>query len=54
MNSKKISIYGLSKLTEIPWSTIANYKKVADMPFSNACKIADALGVSLDELRDDF
>ncbi|WP_341464182.1 hypothetical protein [Lactobacillus apis] len=28
MNSKKISIYRLSKLTGIPWSTIANYKKV--------------------------
>ncbi|WP_258328312.1 helix-turn-helix transcriptional regulator [Lactobacillus melliventris] len=54
MNSKKISIYGLSKLTEIPWSTIANYKKGADMLFTNACKIADVLGVSLDELRDDF
>ena len=38
-----ISIYKLSKKTGLAWSTIKNYK--------NACKIADALNISLDQLR---
>ena len=45
------SIYKLGKLTGLPWSTIANYKNGSEMSFKNACKIADALNISLDELR---
>ena len=51
MDKKEISIYRLSKLTGLPWSTIANYKNGSEMSFKNACKIADALNISLDELR---
>lgn len=51
MKNKKISIYKLSKLTGLPWSTIANYKNGSEISFKNACKIADALGISLDQLR---
>ena len=51
MKNKKISIYKLSKLTGLPWSTIANYKNGSKMSFKNACKFADALGISLDQLR---
>ena len=51
MKAKKISIYKLSKLTGLPWSTIANYKNGSEMSFKNACKIADALEISLDQLR---
>lgn len=51
MKAKKISIYKLSKLTGLPWSTIANYKNGSEMSFKNACKIADALEISLDTLR---
>ncbi|RMC38148.1 XRE family transcriptional regulator [Lactobacillus sp. ESL0236] len=51
MDKKKISIYKLSKLTGLPWSTIKNYKNGSEMSFTNACKIADALEISLDDLR---
>ena len=51
MKAKKVSIYRLSKLTGLPWSTIANYKNGSEMSFKNACKIADALEISLDTLR---
>ena len=51
MKAKKISIYKLSKLTGLPWSTIANYKNGSEMSFKNVCKIADALEISLDQLR---
>ncbi|RMC48928.1 helix-turn-helix transcriptional regulator [Lactobacillus sp. ESL0228] len=52
MDKKKISIYKLSKLTGLPWSTINNYRNGSEMSFTNACKIADALEISLDELRE--
>lgn len=51
MKAKKISIYKLSKLTGLPWSIIANYKNGSEMSFKNACKISDALEISLDTLR---
>ena len=51
MDKKEISIYKLAKLTGLPWSTIGNYKNGSEMSFKNACKIADALNISLDELR---
>lgn len=46
-----ISIYELSKKTGLAWSTIKNYKNGSEMSFKNACKIADALNISLDQLR---
>ena len=52
LKEQQLSIYQLSKLTQIPDSTLRNYKyKHSEISFKNACKIADALGVSLDELR---
>lgn len=59
LKEKNISIYKLSKLTGIHENTLRNYRKnyaktVRSEPsFVNACKIADALGVSLDDLRSD-
>ena len=44
-----ISIYELSKKTG--WSTTNNYKIGSEISFENACKIADALNISLDQLR---
>lgn len=53
LNEKKISRYKLSKLTGIPETTLASYKNDGVNPsFINVCKIADALNVSLDELRE--
>ena len=50
---KSISRYQLSKLTGIPESTLASYKNDGANPsFINVCKIAEALDVSLDELRE--
>lgn len=46
-----ISIYKLSKKTGLAWSTIKNYKNGSEISFKNACKIADALNISLDQLR---
>ncbi|KXN77701.1 hypothetical protein IMAU10142_01540 [Lactobacillus helveticus] len=53
LQQKNITIYKLSKLTGIPDNTLRNYRsKKSDPSFTNACKIADALGVSLDNLRE--
>lgn len=59
LKRKHISIYRLATLSGIPDSTLRNYKKNYSHPegvnpsFENVCKIADALHVSLDELRGD-
>lgn len=53
LKEKGISVYKLSKMTGIPDNTLRNYRsKKSDPSFTNACKIADALDISLDELRD--
>ncbi|RVU69817.1 MULTISPECIES: helix-turn-helix transcriptional regulator [Lactobacillus] len=53
LKDEGLSVYELSKKTGIPDNTLRNYRlKHSDPSFTNACKIADALGVSLDELRD--
>ncbi|ADZ07460.1 prophage protein [Lactobacillus amylovorus] len=53
LKEKGMSIYKLSKITGIPDNTLRNYhSKHSDPSFTNACKIADALGISLDDLRE--
>ncbi|MCI7646635.1 MAG: helix-turn-helix transcriptional regulator [Lactobacillus johnsonii] len=48
------SLLKLSKISGVPEGTLKEYKfKKTDPSFKNACKVADALGVSLDELRGD-
>lgn len=48
------SVYWLSKQTGISDNTLYSYKNEGrEIPFIKACKIADALGVSLDDLRED-
>lgn len=51
LENHHISIYELSKKTGLAWSTIKNYKNGSEMSFKNACKIADSLNISLDQLR---
>lgn len=53
LDKQKITIYRLSKLTGIAQTTFQNYKNGSEPSFSNMVKIADALGVSLDEFRSD-
>lgn len=54
LNKQSMSIYRLSKLTNIPNSTLLSYKNNGIEPtFNNMEKIADALNVSLDEFRSD-
>ncbi len=52
---KNISRYQLSKITGIPQSTLQMIENSIDPnpTFKVICKIADALEVSLDELRGD-
>lgn len=53
LKEKGLTVYKLSKLTGISDNTLRNYRsKHSDPSFNNACKIADALGVKLDDLRD--
>lgn len=53
LKEKGITIYKLSKMTGIPDNTLRNYRlKKSDPSFTNACKIADALNVKLDDLRE--
>lgn len=47
-----ISIRELSHISGVPYTTIRD-TKFRDISFSKAEKLADALGVSLDELRKD-
>lgn len=47
---KGLTIRQLSELSGVPYTTIRD-TKFRDIGFSKAEKLADALGVSLDELR---
>ena len=49
-NEKGISVPKLVELTGIPRRTIQEIEKRGDCLVSNAKKLADALGVTLDEL----
>ena len=49
-NEKGFTVPKLSKDTGIPIRTIENIQRRGDCLVSNAVKLADALGVTLDEL----
>ena len=49
-NEKGISVPKLVELTGIPRRTIQEIEKRGDCLVSNAKKLADALGITLDEL----
>lgn len=52
LDEKSISIYRLSKLTGILDNTLYSYSRgISEPSFTNMCKIADALDVSLDVFR---
>ena len=57
LDQKKWSLTKLSKETGIPYGTLANYKfrkgQRYDPSFTNVCKIAETLGISLDDLKED-
>lgn len=53
LKEKQITVYGLAKITGISDNTLRNYKYGAEPSFKNVCKIADALGVTTDDLRGD-
>ena len=53
MDKQGISAYRLAKMTGLSLNTMQNYKNGHEPSFSNVVKIADALGVSLDEFRSD-
>lgn len=50
MKEKNISIYRLSKLTNISDNTLRNYNYGAEPSFKNVAKVAQVLAISLDEL----
>ena len=53
LNKRGWSLLKLSKISGVPEGTLKEYKfKKTDPSFKNACKIADALQISLDELRE--
>ena len=52
MDKQNISAYRLAKMTGLSHNTLQNYKNGHEPSFSNVVKIADALGVSLDEFRE--
>lgn len=52
LDEQSMSIYRLSKITGILDNTLYSYSRgVSEPSFRNMEKIADALGVSLDEFR---
>ena len=54
LNEKGWSVHKFSKIVNIPYTTLRMYKFEGSEPsFTNACKIANALGVKLDDLRGD-
>lgn len=53
LDKRKWSLHRFSEVVGIPDATLRMYKfHGSDPSFTNACKIADALNISLDELRD--
>lgn len=53
LKERSLTIYKLSKMTGISDNTLRNYRSKHSKPsFTNACKIADALNISLDDLRE--
>ena len=53
LKERSLTIYRLQKMTGISDNTLRNYRTTqSDTSFTNACKIADALKVSLDDLRE--
>ena len=54
LNELGVNTTWLAKETGIHKTTLYNYKNHGVEPtFSKVCKIADALGISLDDLRED-
>lgn len=53
-NAKGITIPQLVEMTGIPKRTIEDIQRRGDCVVSNAIKLADALGVTLDELCRDI
>lgn len=53
LKKQGMTAYRLSKITGLSQNTLQNYKHGHEPSFSNVVKIADALGVSLDEFRSD-
>lgn len=53
-NEKGITIPQLVEMTGIPQRTIEDIQRRGDCVVSNAIKLADALGVTLDELCRDI
>nr|WP_294830203.1 helix-turn-helix transcriptional regulator [uncultured Lactobacillus sp.] len=52
MNKKHWSLAKLAKESNVNYETLKKYKFAGQEPgFSKVCKIADALSISLDELR---
>lgn len=53
LKKRKISSKKLSEMSGVNFETIQNYRyKNFEPSFKNMCKIADALQVSLDDLRE--
>lgn len=53
LNKRGWSLVKFSKISGVPEGTLKEYKfKKTEPSFKNACKIADALQVSLDDLRE--
>ncbi|WP_040468564.1 helix-turn-helix domain-containing protein [Limosilactobacillus gastricus] len=51
ISKRKITIAELARLSRVNENTLRNYKKGHEPTFGNMVKIADALGVSLDDFR---
>lgn len=53
LDKKKWTLHKFSTIVGIPDPTLRMYKfKGSDPSFTNACKIADALNIKLDDLRE--
>lgn len=53
LDKRNWSLHKFSEIVNIPDATLRMYKfKGSDPSFSNACKIADALNIKLDDLRE--
>jgi transcriptional regulator with XRE-family HTH domain len=51
-NSKNLTFAKLSELSNVPLRTIQDIERNGDCRYSTLVKLADALGVSLDDFRD--
>lgn len=52
LKERGITVYHLSRISGVNDNTLRSYRNGVEPSFKNVCRIADALNISLDDLRE--